>query len=183
MIRIPNIIKNVFAIWGAVSFLAILLIGGYVGYKIGPGNTDRTNKATAKDVRFVLNWCELGEKRFKNIIHSFESSRSLTGDHYNAYELRISHVDLGVLKKTDDMSTQWIRGDKVSPVLKDAISLVSTFRNDQTKKWFPATQELLSKKFYVYAWRTVLHGAQTTSAQLIFIRPADDTVFYASVKT
>ncbi len=99
-------------IWGGLSLIGVIGLLGVVVFQLGPGNRDKIDLASAKDVRFVLNSCGLGESRTESVIHSYVSSRSFTGDHLNAYAIKISHVDVTELtSSSEETHGRWYRGD------------------------------------------------------------------------
>jgi hypothetical protein len=49
--------------------------------------------------------------------------------------------------------------------------------------WFPSETELRSSGVYVYPVKMLLHGTVPTAAELIFVRPADNMVFYFGAKS
>ena len=62
--------------------------------------------------------------RIEKVLHSHVSARSLTGDHLDAYAIKISHVDTAELTaKTDDLGGGWYRGDQL-PADMSTMSLV-----------------------------------------------------------
>jgi hypothetical protein len=148
----------------------------------GSSAPDKVDSASSQDVRFVLNWCELGDQRIEKVIHSHVSSRSFTGDYLDAYAIKISHVELAELtKQTDDLQGRWYRGDQLPKVLDDAVGFVGGWQHELP--WFPSEAELRSSEFYVYPWTIYLHGLHPTATELIFIRPSDKMVFYFGSKT
>jgi hypothetical protein len=148
----------------------------------GPWNRDNIESATAHDVRFVLNSCELGEQRIEKVVHSHVSSRSFTGDHLDAYAIKISHIELAELSPNiDPARSRWYRGDQLPAVVGDAVDFVEAWRHELP--WFPSERELRSSEFYVYPWSIDYHGVQPAAAELIFIRPSDRMIFYFGAKS
>jgi len=169
-------------IWGAFSLCVIIIVASMAVYQMGPGNRDRTQTATAKDVRFVLNWCDLGDQRIEKVIHSHISARSFTGDHLDAHAIKISRVDIDELtKQKDELRGRWYRGDKLPEVVSEAVDFAGGWLHELP--WFPTVDQLRSSEFYVYPWSIHLHGARPSAAELIFIRPSDKMVFYFGAKT
>ena len=147
-----------------------------------PASAASTKQASKEDVRFVLNWCTLGDDRIEEVVHSYVSSRSFTGDHLDAYAIRISHVDEAELKK-DDFGQGWTRCDQTTGVLNDALSFVQGWLPSKEIPWFPSSEELRSKDMYVFPWRIDCAGTKPNSVELIFVRPRDKMVFFISCKT
>jgi hypothetical protein len=107
-------VRWILLVWGGLSLIGLLGFAAFVGYRLGPGNRDRNDSASVHDVRFVLNWCELGDQRIEHVIHSHVSARSFTGDHLDAYAIKISHVDIAELtSKANDFGSRWYRGDQL----------------------------------------------------------------------
>jgi len=168
-------------VWGLLSFVATVLFAGFVAFRLGPGNQDTKKTASKRDVRFILNWCNLGDNRIEEVVHSYRSSRSFTGDHLDADAIRISHVDAAELNK-DDFGSGWVRCDQAEGVLKDAIEFVEGWLHEDNISWFPKADELNSSEMYVYSWSIYCHGTRPTAVQLIFVRPKDKMVFYIDTK-
>ncbi|MFA6717142.1 MAG: hypothetical protein WC082_01815 [Victivallales bacterium] len=177
MKSIKEIIKILLIGWGILCFTGAIVIGCILLYEFTLGNRPRIGNVGAKDVRYVLNWCRLGDNRIKEVIHSYQSSRSFTGDHLDAYAIKISNVSISELTNPD-----WCRGDKVEGILNDALTFTGAWRNQEIP-WFPSEKELRSKEIYVYPWSIYYHGTRPTAVRLIFVRPKDCMIFFISVKT
>lgn len=155
-------------IWGTVSALGVVIIA----YQTTVGNRNISGKADKDDVRFVLNWCNLGDERIDKVIQSYQSSRSFTGDHLDAYSITISHLEIEELM-TDD----WQRVDKVTGVYKEAIDFMAGWLGNEIP-WFPEIDDVRSDKYYIYLWGIEFHGSRPDSASIILARPEDNMVFY-----
>jgi hypothetical protein len=184
MRKLLPFLKWFLLIWGGLSLVGAIGIGGFFAYQLGPGNIDKIDSASNKDVRFVLNWCELGDERIEKVIHSHISSRSFTGDHLDAYAIQISHVSIAELTaKKEDFHGRWYRGDEVSGVLDDAVDFLAGWLNSGEIPWFPSEEELRSDGYFVYPRSIYCHGVRPIAAQLIFVRSTDKMIFYFSGKT
>ncbi len=172
-------VKSILAIWGAISGLLLLCALAFITYNFTFGNKPKHDVATIEDVRFVLNWPDLGDERITSVLHSYESARSLTGDHIDAYEILTSNISVQELQN----SKNWMRGDTLDGVLREGVELVRMFSDVQKLPWFPSDEALTSEKIYVYSWSVLFHGNRATSAQLIFAKPSENTIYYASVKS
>jgi hypothetical protein len=185
--RILSIFKIALMVWGAISLLFVCLLVGTLGYLQTFGNHPRIDTATTHDVTFVLNWCGLGESRIQRLIHSYQSPRSFTGDYLDAYAIKINKVDLSELsQKSDNMGGQWhqwYRGDQMPPVVAAAIDYIAADLGSNEVSWFPKPEELRSEKIYVYPWTISFHEARATAAELIFVRPSDNMIFFMGSKT
>jgi hypothetical protein len=178
MKKIKEIIKILMIGWGILCFIGAMVIACIIVYSFTFGNKPSIGKANRKDVRYVLNWCQLGDERITEVVHSYKSSRSFTGDHLDAYAIKISHVSIKELSNSD-----WCRGDKVEGILNDALVFTGAWSNNKEIPWFPSEKELRSKKIYVYPWSIYYHGTRPTAVKLIFVRPKDCMVFFLSIKT
>ncbi len=182
MKRVLSIGKWLLLAWGGFSLLGAVVIAGFVAYSVGVANRTKTDSTSPRDVRFVLNWCRLGEDRIESVVRSYESSRSFTGDHLDAYAIRVKHLTVEELTaSTDEFRGRWYRGDQLPKVLDDTISFVGGWLHEIA--WFPMEDELRSSDVYIYPWSIRLHGVQPSATQLIFARPKDGMIFYFSGKT
>jgi len=182
MERLIAIVRWTLMALGAISLVVALGVVGLVAYQVGPGNRDETDLASRDDVRFVLNWCELGDERIERVIHSHVSARSLTGDHLDAYAIAISHVDIDELTAGQrEYGPRWYRGDMLPSAVEAAVDFLGGWRHEIP--WFPSVDELRSSEFFVYPWRMTLRGTFPTSADLIFVQPKSNLVFYFSGDT
>lgn len=170
--------RQILTIWGWISLIGVLLLVGYLGYSITFGNTDSEDSASKSDVRFVLNWSELGDERIEKVIKSYESARSFTGDHLDAYAIKITDVSISELSNT--RTGTWHQVDSLPEILDDAVSLIGGWQYEIP--WFPSEEKLRNDGFYVYPWSIYCHGVKPRSAQLIFLKPDEKMVYYISVK-
>jgi hypothetical protein len=74
-----RIFRGFLIVWGLITFVSFLVLAGVVFYQTGPGNRPSNKTASKHDVRFVLNWCHLGEDRIVEVVHSYASERSSPG--------------------------------------------------------------------------------------------------------
>jgi len=182
MKRFWPIVKLLLIAWGILCLIGAITLGGFIAYKMGPGNTDSSEIASKQDVRYVLNWCGLGDDRIEKVVHSYISSRSFTGDHLDAHAILITHVAESELKK-DEFGSGWTRCDQVAGVLKDAMEFAEGWLHSDDIAWFPRSEELRSADMYIYPWSIYCHGTRPSAVELIFVRPKDRMVFFISSKT
>ena len=187
MTKLGLILRWLLLVWGAISLVGACVMAVMFAISmrpLGPGqNADVNDKANADDVRFVLNECKIGEAKTVKVMHSHVSARSFTGDHVDAYAIKIKAVDQAQLEAPPSpFGEGWVRGDAANPAIRDAIKLATDFTKSDHLSWFPLESELLSRRYYVWVCGIFLHGSRATEAYLIFVRPEDDMVFYVSVK-
>ena len=177
-----SIVKWLLIGWGIVCLIGLIVIGGTIGYLIGPGNVAVSDSATKQDVRFVLNECQLGDERIEEVVHSYQSTRGFSGTHLETYLIKISHVDPSELTR-DNFGYGWFRCDELDGVLKEAVNF-ATGRIQQYKIgwWFLTEEELGSSEVFVYPQSIYCHGTQPSAAKLIFVKPKNKMVFYMSAR-
>ena len=127
--------------------------------------------------------CNCGEvSQIEKIVHSYKSERSFTGDHVDAYAVKISHVSVDDLTKTTGnvFETRWVRADQLPKVLDDAVRTSGAFGGEIP--WFPNGMELRSSEVYVYPFFIHCSGLRPYSVELLFVRPSDNMVFYIDWK-
>lgn len=174
--NIKRIGKNALAIWGGISLIGIILILGYFAYSMTIGNKNVKNEATKSDVRFVLNWCGLGDQRIKKVTNSYQSAHSFTGDYLDAYAIDISEVTEDELKNKNG----FYRLDSLPQVLNDAVKMASGWQHEIP--WFPKLEDLKKEDVYVYPWSIYCNGISPSGAELIFVVPKDKKVYYIGTK-
>ncbi len=150
-------------------------------YQTSFGNRTKENALSSKDVRFVLGRCGLEQEQVESVIHSYISSRSFSGDHLDAYAIKISNVaDAELQPRADVGSLKWYRGNAPPELLNEALKFVSNSRKEIP--WFPTDAELRTSDFYVYPWTIRCSGLDPSAATLIFVRPSDRMLFYFDFK-
>lgn len=178
MNRAIRFAKIALIIWGGLSLLAVLVIGSLIVFQFSVGNTDDSRPASFKDVRFVLNWCDLGDDRIREVTHSFQSARSFTGDHLDGHAIRVSHLEVDELVSTN--SRGWLRCDELEGVSKMAIDYVTMWLGSGEMEWFPGAERLKTSEFFVYIWSLDLSGTSPDAVQLILAQPSENMVYYVS---
>jgi hypothetical protein len=178
--KLLNITRLLLTIWGAISLVVLLAIGSYLLYSMTLGNTNAVDKATRSDVRFVLNGCGLGEERIDEVVKSYISARSFTGDHLDAYAIKITRVTVDELAMNHTGTGRWYRMDSLPVVLDAAVTLACGWQNETP--WFPAEDRLRTKDMYVYPVSIYCHGVTPAATALTFIDPQKKMVYYVSVK-
>ena len=157
----------------------MLVALAFFAYQFYFGNKAEINNTTTNDVRFVLNWPGLGEERIQSVLNSYESARSLTGDHLDAYEIQTSSISIEELQDIN----YWTRGDKLNGILKEGVDLVNMFIHSDMIPWFPDKKTVNSNQIYIYSWSILFHNKRATSAKIIFVKPSENMVYYASIKS
>lgn len=183
MNRAWRIFKGFLLVWGAISFVAFLVIGGTILYQVGPGNRPTSKTASKHDVRFVLNWCNLGDDRTEEVVHSYASARSLTGDHLDGHAIRVSHLDVSELIFDERHSGGgWFRGDALTRTAEQAIDFAAGWLGSSEMPRFPTIDEIRSSNMFIYVWSIDMAGTRPNAAQIILARPSDKMVYYFDAK-
>ncbi len=183
--KILKVTRWLLMVWGGISLVGGLFLVGLIAYQFGPGNRAKFDRASVHDVRFVLNHCGLGEKRTERVIHSYQSVRSFTGDHLDAYQIKVSNLSIEELcpPKGDFSHRGWYRGDQLPKIPDEALKFIIEFCNDRKAPWFPTEKEIRTNKCFVQVSRVLYYGNRVSMAQVIIARPEDSMIFYISVKT
>lgn len=179
MNRLQVIATRFFIGWGI--FCAIIVVVLAIAYQYGPGRASNRT-ASAHDIRYVLNWCELGYERIDEVLHSHITAKSLTGDHIEAHAIKITKIDVSELTN-GSTGAGWFRVDDATGVIDDALEFVEQWIPSEDIPWFLSESELRSSEVYMYPWGIYYHGTRPTAVKLIFVRPKDKIVFYFAAKT
>ena len=172
-----SLVRNIFAIFGLISFVFFISAGSYLVYKTTFGNTVQINKATKKDVKFILNWCELGDDKIERVVNSYVSQTGFTADHLDAYLIKVKDIDIEDLSHTK--TGKWYRGDNLPDLLHDAVKFSTTF-NSETP-WFLNNDEILSSDSYIYPWYIGCNEISPSSVKLIILKPNLNLIYFKSV--
>jgi len=184
MKKITSVVKRLLLAWGIISLLGVLLLSGLIIYQMQFGNKEEINSVKNEDVRFVLNWCNLGDDRIEKVIYSYRSPRSFTGDHLDAFAIKISHVDPAELTPgPNEFCVSWYRGDQLPEIISKAVDFVVGYSRWEKISWFPKEDEIRSDKMFIYLWSACFHSTYPSAVEIILDRPSDNMVFYLGAKT
>jgi len=162
------------------ALAGMVAIGLLFFYRLAFVNKEKIDAATPPDVRFVLDACHLDESRMEKVVHSYQSTRSFSGGHFDAYEIKVTNITVDELTKANDI--RWQRGDQLSRAAADAIQFAGIWLNEDRVSWFPRESELKSDAVYVDPRAIEYVGDRPRSAQLIFVKPSENMVFYFDAK-
>lgn len=115
--RLGPAVRNALAVVGGVALLAVAAAAAFVIYAVAT-NRPRHDRATPRDVRFVLNWPELGDDRIEAVVRSFESARGFGGDHCTVYAIRVKMLSEAELSEAG----RWVRGDRADALMRERSS-------------------------------------------------------------
>ena len=180
MTRFQLIANRILIGWGLLcAGIAIVLVIA-TAYQFGPGKVSNRT-ASSHDVGHVMNWCELGSDRIEEVLHSYISASSFSGDHIEAHAIKITQIEESELKQNDS-GEGWFRGDTLTGVPGDALKFVENWIPSEEIPWFMSKQELRSSDVYLYPWSIYYRGTRPIAVKLIFVKPKDKTVFYFAAK-
>lgn len=172
---------------GAIALAALITlvmlnfsqITGLMGY-----HKPKVDQLTPKKAMFVLNWGNIGDKaKIEKIVHSYESPRSLTGDHVDAYCIKIDTFPDSILNQQKGVPHEWSQGPVTERIFKEAIELSCSAAESDGQMWFPKASDLNSDRYYLSFWQIVLHDQFPTAVQLIAYDRKEGLLYYLSFKT
>ena len=171
-----NLILNVFAIIGVFSSVFFLFIAIFITYSLTIGNRETANFASKNDVRFVLNWCELGDSKIDEVLKSYVSENGFFSDHHEAYLIKIKNFNISELQNTQ--TVKWYRGDQLPEILKEGLKFGTMF-NEKTP-WFLEEKDIFNEDCFVYPLYIATNGLKPSSVQIIIIKPKLKLIYYIS---
>jgi len=177
-----DFLKTFFAVWGVISFLGVLIISGAIIWMAGPGNREKVDKVKKRDVGYILNWSGLGADRIIDVIHSYKSTRSMTGDHFDAYAIKIVPIPEAELNNTTGQFQRWYRGDQLPRLLLDVIEFSFNFPETKSLKWLPLKNEIISKKYFIQVWGASYSGDGVSETRVIIFCPEESVIYFVSAK-
>jgi hypothetical protein len=159
---------------GATFLLGAVGLGAWI---VWGNSSNKFNKASRKDVQFILNWGGLSPNQEYKIISSFESARSFTGDHLDYYCIELSKFDVAERAKNE-----WHDGPETNPLLSDALQLaVEDARHHGG--CIPAIEQANSSAMKIMFPQVVAHNRFATAAEIILYDPEKRMLYYVSFKT
>jgi hypothetical protein len=166
---------------GGIAVLAVIVAGTLVIWPTWPGHA-KVDQAKPGDLLFVLNWGEIGEKvKIQHVLRSYESRRSLTGDHIDVYSMQIDTFPEEVLKKDPAGQEVWLKPPLENPILVDALE-TSARMAQEAGTWFPSAEVLNSDRFYVSFPMVYLHNQSATAGQLTAYDRHENKLYHADWK-
>lgn len=171
------ILKRGLMIWGAITLLGAIAFYASLAYQLNSRTTANV-ESDDQDVRYVLEWFGLNADIEADVVHSFHPTGSWSGDYTKAFAMRIADIEESALIQKGGVS----RGDKLTPIIRNAVEFVSDFTDETQVPWLPKREKVFSSKYYVYPVRVVFQGEYPDSVHIMFIRPADKMVFFIAVK-
>jgi hypothetical protein len=158
-----------------VSSLVFVAVG--TAWILHHGTSERIDRAKKKDVLFILNWGGITTNQDFKIIASYESARSLTGDHLDYY-----CIDLPEFQVADYAKDQWHDGPEKDPVLAEALKLGL---DDARRKagCLPSAEEANSVAMKILFESVVVRDHWPTAADIILYEPKSGRLYFVSYKT
>ena len=172
---ILQIIGGIAIVGGIV--VAILILRAY------STSGARTDHVTAGEAVFILHGGEIGNKsKVLHVLHSYQSPRSFTGDHIDAYCLLIDRFPEEVVRKEASGREVWLRPPIENPILVEAIKTASMMAHSDNLVWFPSAEMLNSKRYYLSFQSIYAHNQIPTAVRLIAYDREERNIYYADVK-
>lgn len=160
-------------IFGALALAAVIAVFGYVTYSI-VFDADHTNTATQDSVQFVFKWGGLNASQDFKLLNSFESRRSLNGDHLDYYCIQISDFTPSANEKEN-----WAAVSAIDSTAQEAVSQAQA--NGNAPQCFG--RELAPPELQAYVWSVTLHGRRVTAYDIILFDAQTKRLLYVSDKT
>ena len=173
--------KSILAVWGVTSAIAVIsaypLLERYLVHVFTP----KFDEALDKDFQYVLDECGLDANVIHAVLNSYESRNMSARDQFRVYKLNTSEISDDELHDQDS----WTRGDRLEGVKKDGVLFFSAFRvhKPNIPTWIPSEEILVSENTYVYSWMVSYHNDHVTNANLIFVVPEENVVYFVKVGT
>jgi hypothetical protein len=158
---------------GALSLVAL----GVAAWVVHGDMSERINIGKRNDALFVLNWGGIPTDQDFQIIASYRSPRSFTGDHLDYFCIQLSKFQVA-----DQEKDEWHDGPEQNPLLAKALEFgINDAR--QHSNCFPAAEDANSAAMKIMFWEVVLHGREPTAADIILYDSRNKKLYYVSYKT
>jgi hypothetical protein len=160
------------AVGGLALLSALIFAGG-----IYSDFSEKVNKATRKDVLFVLNWGGLPAEQDYKVVASYQSPRNFTGDHLDYFCIDLPRYEVAQWAKTD-----WQEAPEQNPLLAEALDLALAAAREHGD-CIPSPEEVKTTGTKIMFQKVVLRSHQATAADIILYAPHKRVLYYVSFKT
>jgi hypothetical protein len=177
-----RILKIILIGWGIVSLVVVLVVAAVVFIGLVRSSGNRSGFASPRDVLFVLNWGQIPTEQKYQVLHSYQSSTSFTGDHCEAYAISIERFPDSLLQSAENIPARWSISPPTNSVFVEAVRGACVNVVSDRQEWFPSADDLLSNRFFLSFWRVVLTPPSVQSAQILAYDRTNHTLYYVSFK-
>jgi hypothetical protein len=160
---------------GAASLLLAVGFGASIIYS--SMSSGKENKATRKDVLFILNSGGISTDQDYKIISSYQSPRSFTGDHIDYF-----CIELPKFEVTGPLTKEWHDGPENDPLLAEALKMAIDDAH-QRGGGVPSIEEANSAAIKVMFPLVVLRDRHVNEVEILLYDPQKKMLFYVSSKT
>jgi hypothetical protein len=180
--RITKYLRLSLQFIGGLTLLGAVVIAVWLFSVLKPGHA-KSDHITPEKAAFILNWADIGNKaKISKVLHSYQSARSFTGDHVDAYSLQIDHFPEEVVKKDEFGHVYWIKPPLQNRILKETINTAALSAESDNLNWFPSAKELNSARFYLRFQMVLLRDQHPSSVQLTAYDRIDHKIYHIDVK-
>lgn len=158
-------------IGAAALILLVVLAVSVIGQ-----SRDRVNRAKPKDVLHILNWGEIPTNQNIEVLASYESSRSFTGDHLDYYCIQLSKFEVA-----DRAKNNWHDGPEQNPILAEALEQGANDAH-QGNGCFPSPEEANSGTMKIMFGEVDVIDRHPNSANITLYDTKNRRLYYVSYK-
>lgn len=159
---------------GASSLLLVVVGSAWIFHNT---TSEKVDAAKRNDVLFIFNSSGVASNQDFRILSSYQSRRSMTGDHLDFYCIELARFDIA-----DWAKEAWHDGPEEDPLLAEALQLGVNDARQHSPCFLPL-QEANSEDIKIAFQSVVLHSRQPTAADIILYAPKTKTLYYVSYKT
>lgn len=124
-------------IWGAVSLLFVIVFYATLAFQLSHRNA-KIDGRDDQDVRFVVECFGLHPDEPVKLAHSHQSTGSWAGDYMKVFAIKMEHLEESEIDQRQD----WIRGDTLTPTLRNAVKFVTNLTEKDVLRWFPTSEQI-----------------------------------------
>ena len=157
---------------GAATLIFLVALG----VSIIQQSTDKINKAKSKDVLFILSASGIPANQNLNVLASYESSRTFTGDHLDYYCIELSKFEVA-----DRAKNNWHDGPEQNPILAEALEEGANEAH-QGNGCFPSPGEANSGNMKINFGNVDVINRHPNSADITLYDPKRSKLYYVSYK-
>jgi hypothetical protein len=170
-----KILIKILASIGGTAVIVVAAAVAFFAYQMGP-SAEKVNKASKKDVLFILNWGGLENTQDYEVLSSYQSPQTFLPDHLDYYCLQLEKFN-----PNSEGESTWVFGTEETSLINEARKLLAS--SGKASQCFNTPISGIEQDVAAYIWAVRVHGRNVSGAQIIFYHKPTNRLLYVSLET
>jgi len=145
-----KILVKILASIGGLAVTVVAVAVAFYVYQMGP-SAEKVNKASKKDVLFILNWGGLENTQGYEVLSSYQSPQTFLPDHLDYYCLQLENFN----PNSEEKNT-WVFGAEGNSLINEARKLLAS--SGKASQCFNTPISGIEQDVAAYIWAVRVHG-------------------------